>query len=201
MRKHWAELSLPDGLHRGAFDNRDYLLTEEFRLHVRLLRDLVRIWRAHQDEISFDEAWRSWESEEFYLGPADAGGVDEMLAVRMRWFLASHLSHALKPFHLSVSARSEEVTLEERGRFRSEWDFSLFAAMCLQFANHIAEKATYHVCRNETCGHLFVRQRGRAVQGQYRTAGVVYCSPACSRTQAQRELRRRRKAQRDEATS
>ncbi len=190
LRKLWAEMSLPAGLRRGEFDNREYLLVNEFRLHVCLLRDLVRIFRAHKDEISFDEAWQSWESEEFLVSLAGPG---EARAVDMRRFLATHLSHALRPFHLLVSTRSEEYSLEERKHFRSDWDFSPFAAMCLQLANHVAENAAYHVCRNETCGHLFVRQRGRATAGQYRTKNVLYCSPTCGRAQAQRKLRRLRR--------
>jgi hypothetical protein len=197
LRTRWAELALPNGLRRGSFDSREYLLIEEFVLHVRLLRDLVRIFRAHKDEISFEEAWSSWESEEFLVSLAGPG---EARAVDMRRFLTAHLSHALRPFYLVVSARSEEYSLEERKFFRSDWDFSPFAAMALQLRNDIAENAAYHVCRNEGCGHLFVRQRGRASLGQYRTAGVKYCSPACSRAQAQRDLRRRRREAQDGAS-
>ena len=190
LETQWEQLQLPDGLERGRFDSRSYLLTEELRLHARLLRDLVRVFRAHKGEISFDEAGEAWESMDFPIGHLEAG---EARDVAMRWFLAMYLSHALKPFHLLVSARSEEVSLADRRYFRSDWDFSLFAVLCLQLANHIAENAPYHVCQNDSCGHLFVRQRGRAAAGQYRREGVLYCSPACARAQAQRNLRRRRR--------
>ena len=193
--KYWQELTLPAGLGRGQFDNRNYLMTDEFRLHVCLLRDLVRVWRAHKGEISFDEAWQAWESQESFVVLPSGGGVDEVQAAHMRWFLAGHLRHALKPFHVIVSVRSEEVSREDAGHFVSDWEFSPFAAMCLQLANHISENAPYRVCRNETCGHIFVRQRGRAAAGRYRTEGVTFCSAACGRAQVQRELRRRRNSQ------
>jgi hypothetical protein len=65
----------------------------------------------------------------------------------------------------------------------------------LQLYNHLVEKAEFRQCANEPCGKTFVRQRGRAEFGQHRTSGILYCSRDCARAQAQRQLRRRRKAE------
>ena len=75
LRKLWAEMSLPP-VCDAVSSTIAILLVDEFCLHVRLLRDLVRIFRAHKGEISFDEAWQSWESREFLVslaGPASCG--------------------------------------------------------------------------------------------------------------------------------
>jgi hypothetical protein len=69
-----------------------------------------------------------------------------------------------------------------------------YATCCLELYNHITEHATYRRCQNPICGLLFVRQRGRAEQGQYRSQGVKYCSNTCARAQAQRQFRARKKA-------
>lgn len=70
---------------------------------------------------------------------------------------------------------------------------TIYGACCLQLYNHIAEKARFKRCANESCRQVFVRQRGRASSGQYRTEGVRFCTRECARAQAQRELRRRKK--------
>ena len=77
---------------------------------------------------------------------------------------------------------------------------NVYQASCLQLANHIAEQAVYRRCASETCGRLFVRQRGGskiaslrgAEHGQYHSSGVMYCTPQCARAQAARAARRRR---------
>lgn len=55
----------------------------------------------------------------------------------------------------------------------------------------VADGLPLRECANESCERYFLRQRGTAQQGQYRSKGVIYCSGRCANTQAQREKRRR----------
>ena len=167
-----------------------YLHLEEFRLHVRLLRDLTRIWQAHQAGEGYAAVTEQWESQAF--------GITELLLVSalnletmLVWFLASHLNQGLRDFHIALDVGSTDDALPYRFR-GGALQPSLYAVLCLQLWNHIVEGATYRRCQNERCGRLFVRQRGRAKRHQHRTEGVKYCSKDCARSQAQRELRRRR---------
>lgn len=79
---------------------------------------------------------------------------------------------------------------------------TLFAAACVQVNNLVLDTADgldLSTCANETCGKRFVRQRGTAKAGQFRTKGVLYCSARCANTQGQREKRARARSLRTEA--
>ncbi len=67
-------------------------------------------------------------------------------------------------------------------------------AIAVQLLGWVAEGVPARRCANETCANWFTRQRGRAVAGQFRTTGVLYCSSACARAQASRKYRRRNRS-------
>ncbi|WP_328295783.1 hypothetical protein OG218_24320 [Kineococcus sp. NBC_00420] len=72
-----------------------------------------------------------------------------------------------------------------------------YSVAAMQCFNDVMAHTPLLVCHNETCilpDRLFARQRGRAQQGQYRTAGLKYCSKECGKAQGERERRRRVKA-------
>jgi hypothetical protein len=170
--------------------SRTFLLLDEFRLHVRLMRDLAHIWQAHQAGEGYASVTEQWESYDF--GITELLGVSALnLETLLLWFLASSLNHGMRDFRVRLGVESIDDTLVNRSRGGAA--SSLYALLCLQLWNHVVEDATYRRCQNETCGRLFVRQRGRAKHHQYRTEGVLYCSRECARAQAQRGLRRRNK--------
>jgi hypothetical protein len=68
---------------------------------------------------------------------------------------------------------------------------NLASALMVQLHNLIVDGLDIRRCANETCGRPFTRQRGRALKGQYRNSGVIYCDAACAKAQMQREYRRR----------
>jgi hypothetical protein len=115
------------------------------------------------------------------------------------WVLTRGMQSGLAPFRPSIVFvdGSDESATEGPypGHIRTT-GIPLYAILCLELFNHIAERAVYKTCQNETCRRPFVRQSGRAVHGQHRTRGVKYCSTECARAQAQRQYRRRR-AKRD----
>ena len=152
----------------------------EFKWGATALRDLVAARRVVAGEIDpMDHAWESpiWDrvpqdgTEEL---PWEEDGAISLLTVG--------LNYGLDPFS-PVLLRGHESLFS---------DVSLYHVCCLELFNHIVEEAPYRRCANETCGRLFVRQRGRSVHGQHRSRGVKYCSAECARAQAQRAYRRRK---------
>lgn len=154
-----------------------YLHVEEFKVLVMLLKDMSRVWDMTHGKTNFSQLEEAWESD--WIEPRN-----EKFAV---FILCSYLNAGLKPFHVRLEIGQGEIDEEVYGQPKP----SLFQALCLQLANHIAEEAEYRRCANETCGRLFVRQRDRAEYGQFKSEGVIYCSKNCARAQAQRSLRRR----------
>jgi hypothetical protein len=101
----------------------------------------------------------------------------------------SFLNAGLAEFQIRVSSQVPPL-VERRAP-------SAYEVACLAVANDLAARAPYRVCANETCRRIFARQRGRANHQQFRTQGVAYCTPQCSRAQSQRTRRRKARQQRE----
>jgi hypothetical protein len=158
---------------------------DEFRWGALCMRDLVSAWQITQNKIKADTY--HWESPVWKIAEHPLDDVPWKSPDGPSNLLASGLSFGLESFAPVVRTHREEV----HPIFEDHWAYEI---CCLELFNHIVEEASYRRCANETCRRLFVRQRGRAVHGQYRIRGVKYCSSQCARAQAQRQFRRRKTA-------
>jgi hypothetical protein len=161
----------------------------EFRFAAHVMCDMTSSWRllsAGVDPRSLP--WSGW-----------ANGGAEPSHWMARRLLATALPVLLRNYSPVVGARPD-LDLDKNWQkplISAEFPESsapLFEVCAFELFNHIAESATYRSCQNETCRRLFVRQWGRSEHGQSRREGVMYCTAACAKAQAQRQYRRRRQA-------
>ncbi len=157
---------------------------EEFRVHARLLRDLVRILEAYQGLLTLDQVEAQWESRWVTPELWRSAGIREALA-----FMAECLHQPLRDFHARLEIHEEPWT----GHGLLEAVPSLYAVLCLQLWNHIAEQTPYRVCQRPDCARLFVRQQGRARYDQHKRSGSLYCTVQCARVVASRRFREERR--------
>jgi hypothetical protein len=172
--------------------NRGTMLVEtlaEFRLGAFCLRDLTSAREAVETPRAPGSPPPTWESvpSGFHAMPIWIDLDNGHQAGEAESFLITMMNSALEVFHpqlfsAALQARSPREALSGR---------PIYAICCLELYNHIVDRAHYRRCANDTCERIFVRQIGRAEQGQHRSFGIKYCSNSCARAQAQREYRRR----------
>ena len=183
------DLGLPCGLDIKR-PREGILHVNEVALYLRHAQAMTLHWIAALDREPVMSAW-------------EAAGVADP-AVRMReevedetaWVWFTGVLNAglggLQPYVRSWTTLPLSGERLEYGAPR----VGLFTGLAAQVFNLIVEGLPVRVCANETCQSRFVRQWGRSRKNQQRTTGVMFCSAACAKAQAQRECRRRHRRER-----
>ncbi len=153
---------------------------EDLMLYLKTARVLTRHWVASMEETPVLDAW---EAEE--LGSLVS---DEEAAWSL---LVECLNAGLGPLRVRVERPYSFFPEYVEG----EPVAGLYTGLCVQLFNYLVEHVPVRRCANESCGRAFSRQLGGAVHGQYRSEGVMYCSPSCGNAQWQREHRRKKRAE------
>ncbi|MEV6847232.1 hypothetical protein [Actinoplanes sp. NPDC051411] len=157
-------------------------------VHLEEAQRAIETWIASQIEHGLEDLVEEYATEDaLYEAQSALPEYQTMSDLRNHLIdervehMGATLNAALKIFSAGIGELSERQP-------------TIYAVSFLQMYNHLTEQATLRRCANEPCSNVFVRQRDRADHGQNRTTGVIYCSHGCARAQAQRQLRRRRKA-------
>lgn len=154
--------------------------------YIRILQSLVAHWDAHQrgDDFGVVQAW------EWLIGGLLRSKENMDRTLNSAWDLwTTHLNAALAPATAYVSVQSPNG--DGRG-WPKDLGATAYSAMAIEIFNDVVTSTPWRRCTNEPCHSLFAHQVGRARAGQYRSTGVLFCSPACANAQGQRNLRRRR---------
>lgn len=145
-------------------------------MYLAIARALSRHWLA----FAADEPLQPvWEQEVAGLGVYD----EESAWAQWVQELNRGLNNVAVRAELPLEEYEDVVIGEPRG--------GLYSACCIQIYNLAVDAIPPRLCADESCSNLFVRQRGGAKAGQYRTTGQrpTYCSPRCARRQTQRNRR------------
>jgi hypothetical protein len=189
-----ATQPLPIHVERAA----DWVETrEEFTLGAQLVHDALHAWRGLLEDAAVGDL--SFQSDVFHGAEYDrdrgrSARSSLLVTGYLEWFFSNGLTSFCPTTQfewteqapLSEPAGSIEV-VETLGRTTAP---SLFSVCALELFNHVVAQARYHICKNETCGRLFVYQEGRSATGRHRS-DAQYHSRWCARAQAQREYNRR----------
>jgi hypothetical protein len=162
---------------RTWWERREDATLEDARWWLKTARALARTWsyvERDRDPVSV------WDEEGFVeINEADLWA---------QFTLA--LDAGLRPFRARATFR--QTYPGGYGNTFGAPVVGLYSAACRQVFNLIVNKETAHEC--DKCGRIFVHQLGGAVEGRYRSIGVIYCTPKCARAEASRKYRRRESA-------
>jgi hypothetical protein len=157
--------------------------------------DLVAAWNAEGFEPQVDHGFLESAALREHAELAALGRSREADAWRVFVNVHAHLLRDHLP-GLSVWLNHGRASLRVATLPRS-----ISTALMVQLHNVVVDGIEIRRCANETCQRPFTRQRGRALKGQYRSTGVMYCDAACAKAQMQREHRRRKRRHRADATT
>jgi hypothetical protein len=179
---------------------------DEFRFAARFLRDLTSAWLMFKEGTpASDVHWVSPQQTDLD-DPAflqeDGFPVFLLSEALPRWFLRAFSPRLTfywtpplpaGPAYSDLPPRQGGINVDP---MRGPIGGPLFSICALELYNHIVENAEYLICGNDNCRQKnFVHQQGRE-KNWHRSKGVLYCSPPCAHAVAQREYRRRRRANR-----
>lgn len=195
LEASWPDGPTPDRFSGGGFTSPESLA--EFRFGAHCIRDLQHAWQTlREGNNGQPPTWESIPDGAAIISAETVAALGEHgIAVDASYEAEQYLMQVLNPALAPMHPRLIDARLHADRPDLTLRDAPLYSICCLELYNHILEHATYHTCANQTCNRTFVRQTGRAQQGQHRSHGVKYCSNHCARAQAQRQYRQRQRAQ------